>query len=407
MELPPQINRLSIDDFDYPLPENRIAKFPVDERDQSKLLINRGIELLEDKFYNLAEYLPESAFLALNNTKVIRARLFFRKSTGATIEIFCLEPVSPTTGKDTAFAQTGSAVWRCYAGNARRWKDEKLKLEIKEADGVSSLFAEKIKKEGDTFLIEFSWKPAEKTFSEMLDSAGKIPLPPYLNRESIDRDVHTYQTVYAQYDGSVAAPTAGLHFTDRVFDSFAEKMITTDYLTLHVGAGTFKPVGKDGIAAHAMHTEKMLVSRKMIEKLIANHGKIIAVGTTGVRTLESLYIFGVKLKNDPLASFSIRQFDPYENDFDGKIDLQDAMGNILTLMDKTRLDVISGSTGLMIMPGYKFKVVNGMITNFHQPRSTLLLLISAWLGDHWRNVYHYALKNDFRFLSYGDSCLFL
>jgi len=407
MELPPTIHSLSMADFDYHLPEERIAKFPVGIRDQSKLLIDEAGNISDDLFFNLSRYLPEKSLLVLNNTKVVRARLFFKKATGATVEIFCLEPVSPTTEIQMAFAQTGSAVWRCYVGNARRWKDEVLMLRVDDDDIAFSLFAKKIQKDGDAFLIQFSWQPPETTFSEILESAGKIPLPPYLNRESIDRDAQTYQTVYAHFDGSVAAPTAGLHFTERVFERMAEKQISFEYLTLHVGAGTFKPIGEQGIAAHAMHTEQVLVSRRLIEKLIDYSGKTIAVGTTSVRTLESLYIYGVKLASNPEAPLAIKQYDSYHQSFDYNIPVEKALHNILDLMDKNRQDVISGSTSLMIAPGYNFKIVNGMITNFHQPRSTLLLLISAWLGDRWRNVYEYAFNNDFRFLSYGDSCLFL
>lgn len=404
MHLSPQFSLPDIDDFDYRLPEERIAKFPVEVRDESRLLINNGNTITDDRFYHIANYLPEKSLLVLNNTKVVRARLFFKKATGATIEIFCLEPVSPTREIQMAFAQTGTAVWRCYVGNARRWKGETLQMAMNENGMVS---AKKLQKDGDSFLIEFSWQPETKTFAEVLESAGRIPLPPYLNRESIENDAKTYQTVYAHYDGSVAAPTAGLHFTERVFRSLLPKKISHAYLTLHVGAGTFKPVGQEGIAAHDMHTEQMLVSRQLIEKLIINAGKTIAVGTTCIRTLESLYIFGAKLQENPVERFSIQQYDPYQRDFNGHIEPKQALENILQLMDRNRQDVISGDTALMIMPGYRFRIVNGMITNFHQPRSTLILLIAAWLGEHWRNVYNHALAHDFRFLSYGDSCLFL
>jgi S-adenosylmethionine:tRNA ribosyltransferase-isomerase len=269
------------------------------------------------------------------------------------------------------------------------------------------LTAKKLQPDGDAFLIAFSWQPGTKTFAELLENAGRIPLPPYLNRDSTENDAQTYQTVYAQYDGSVAAPTAGLHFTPRVFQSLLSKQISHEYLTLHVGAGTFKPVGKEGIAAHAMHTEQVLVTRQLIGRLINNIGNTIAVGTTSVRTLESLFVFGVKLAQNPDAKFSIQQYDPYRPDFNGDMEPVRALRQVLNLMNRNNMDVLSGDTSLMIMPGYRFKIVNGMITNFHQPRSTLMLLIAAWLGDRWLKVYNYALNNDFRFLSYGDSCLFL
>ncbi len=393
---------IDIKDFDYDLPDHRIAKFPKENRDESKLLVHRDRFIREDMFKNVAEYLPADSLLVVNNTKVVRARLFFKKPTGAHIEVFCLEPVHPTPEIQLAFQQKGKATWQCLVGNARRWKSEMLELPLGKD---SFLKAEKLKRTSGGFLVKFIWSP-QLTFAEVLEAAGKIPLPPYLHREAVENDSQTYQTVYARYDGSVAAPTAGLHFTERVFDALKKKNIQTPNLTLHVGAGTFKPVGQEGLANHEMHTEQVLVSRELLQKLLDYRGKTIAVGTTSVRTLESLYWFGVKLQAYPGAVFHIHQFDPYQNENES-LPAEQAIQNILGYMDRNNLETLIGSTQLMIVPGYQFRMINGMITNFHQPRSTLLLLISAWLGEEWKTVYDYALQNDFRFLSYGDSCLFL
>lgn len=407
MPVIPELSRVDIDDFNYKLPDDRIAKFPKEIRDESKLLIQKDGLIREDHFKNISEYLPADSLLVLNNTRVVRARLFFRKPTGALIEIFCLEPVSPTTEIQMAFQQKSSATWNCMVGNARRWKTESLTATIGSGDEEIVLTAEKVERSADAFLIRLSWEPSEKTFSQILEAAGKIPLPPYLCREAVDKDSETYQTVYARHDGSVAAPTAGLHFTDRVFEKLERKNIYPEYLTLHVGAGTFKPVGTDGIENHEMHTEQLLISRKFLQTLQKNLGKVIAVGTTSVRTLESIYWFGVRLEADQDAVFQIQQFDPYQNAAKESLSVEQAIQNILQYMQRNQLDVLGGSTQLMILPGYKFRMINGIITNFHQPRSTLLLLISAWLGEQWVDVYNYAMENDFRFLSYGDSCLFL
>lgn len=393
---------IDINDFDYDLPDQRIARFPKEKRDESKLLVHRDHFIREDIFKNVTEYLPGDSLLVVNNTRVVRARLFFRKSTGAHIEVFCLEPVHPTPEIQLAFQQKGEATWQCMVGNARRWKTEILELPL---TGDSFLKAEKLAHTSGGFLVKFNWD-SQRTFAEVLEDAGKIPLPPYLHREAVEKDSQTYQTVYARHDGSVAAPTAGLHFTKRVFQLLEQKNIQTANLTLHVGAGTFKPVGQEGLANHEMHTEQILVSHELLHKLLDYRNKTIAVGTTSVRTLESIYWFGVKLQSAPDATFHIQQFDPYQNENESLPAVQ-AIQNILDYLDGNNLEFLSGSTQLMIVPGYKFRMLNGMITNFHQPRSTLLLLISAWLGNEWKQVYDYALKNDFRFLSYGDSCLFL
>jgi S-adenosylmethionine:tRNA ribosyltransferase-isomerase len=406
MPMNPDFSQLDINDFKYPLPDERIAKYPKPERDGSKLLIHHHQKILEDHFRNISTHLPAGSLLVVNNTRVVRARLFFRKPTGALIEIFCLEPAGPVADIQLAFQQKGEAVWQCMVGNARRWKSERLAMEFESAHGRVIIYAEKVRQQGGTFLIQFRWDP-KLTFAEVLEVAGKIPLPPYLHREAIDSDTKTYQTVYARFDGSVAAPTAGLHFTDRVFQTLREKDISISNLTLHVGAGTFKPVGQEGLSNHEMHTEQILVSKDLLEQLLQYQGRTIAVGTTSVRTLESLYWFGAKLKQNPEAGFDIGQFDPYRHEPGPPVTPTEAIQQIINLMNRRGLEVIGGSTQLMIVPGYQFRMINGMITNFHQPGSTLLLLISAWLGDEWKRVYQYALDNNFRFLSYGDSCLFL
>jgi S-adenosylmethionine:tRNA ribosyltransferase-isomerase len=403
----PGFSNIDINDFTYGLTDERIAKFPLDQRDGSKLLIHKNGKTFEDTFKNLAEHLPQKSFLVLNNTKVVRARLFFRKPTGALIEVFCLEPVEPTPEIQLAFQQKGWAVWKCLVGNARRWKEGVLTSEFENKGAKFTLSAEIKERAGSTFLLKLSWYPPNLTFAEILEQAGKIPLPPYLHREAVEADKTRYQTVYAINDGSVAAPTAGLHFTDAVFNSLVNKNIGYEYLTLHVGAGTFKPVGDEGIQNHEMHTEQVLVTSGLIKKLLQNYGNIIAVGTTSVRTLESIYWYGVKLEFDKGSDFKINQFDPYGDLAALDLPAETALQNVLNHLEEEQSNHLSGSTQLMILPGYKYRMINGMVTNFHQPRSTLLLLIAAWLGNKWKEIYDYALETDFRFLSYGDSCLFL
>lgn len=407
MTIPEKLSHIRIDDFTYPLPDERIAKFPLETRDDSKLLISGGAGIKEDRFRNLAGYLPEGSTLVLNNTRVVHARLFFRKETGATIEVFCLEPFGENTEIQTAFQKKGTVDWRCLLGNARRWKSGKLSGKFTSGDIAITLEAENIEKLTDDYHLRFSWEPAEMTFAEVLECAGSVPLPPYLNRDAVASDNHQYQTVYAQMEGSVAAPTAGLHFTPGVFEKLAAGNINTQCLTLHVGAGTFKPVGKDGIRSHSMHSEQVIVNRSLLEHLMKNNGNVIAVGTTSVRTLESLYWFGLKLKQDHNAQFIVHQYDPYLFSKKEGIPVEEALGNILNHLKKKNADRLTGYTQMMIAPGYDYQVISGMVTNFHQPRSTLLLLIAAWLGEQWKEIYDYALKNDFRFLSYGDACLFL
>lgn len=400
-------SELNIKDYYYYLPNNRIAKFPVMQRDLSKLLVYNEDGIQKDYFKNIHKYLPQNSLLIFNETKVIQARIQMHKETGAKIEIFCLEPYSPTTEIQLSFQQCNSVVWKCFVGNAKKWKTGKLIMEVKHAATPFILSAEKVGKVDNTHLVKLSWDPPAITFADILEHVGMIPLPPYLEREAVEDDKTNYQTIYAQHDGSVAAPTAGLHFTDQVFGNLKKKNISLDFLCLHVGAGTFVPVSTENIAQHSMHTEKVIIKRKSIEQLFNKEYKeLIAVGTTSIRTLESLYWFGVKIMVDKAEEFQVHQWDPYQPAYNCGISVQDSMKAILNVMDKREISSLSGVTQLIIIPGYSFKIVDTLITNFHQPKSTLLLLIAAYLGDAWKNIYDYALANDFRFLSYGDSCLF-
>ena len=396
-----------INNYDYPLPVDRIAKFPLPERDQSKLLICKNGSLSQNTFKNIDEFLPSNSLLLFNETKVIQARLQFYKKSGAKIEIFCLEPFSPVTEIQLAFQQKSSVVWKCFIGNSKKWKEDILEKQIQIEEKQVGLYAKRVGKDGEAHLVEFSWEPSILTFSQLLESAGLVPLPPYLNREAEKEDKDRYQTIYAQHDGSVAAPTAGLHFTDDVFDRLSKKNISTDEVTLHVGAGTFKPVSSTSIGEHEMHTEKIVIKKSTIEQLLKYQGqKIVMVGTTTIRSLESLYWFGVKLMVDQSKDFKILQWDPYQVKYQLKNSLSEVLENILEFMEVEKLNELHGETQLMIAPGYNFKIADVLITNFHQPKSTLLLLVSAFIGERWKEAYQYALRYDFRFLSYGDSCLF-
>lgn len=403
--MPTDPRNISIADYDYPLPDERIAKFPLAERDQSKLLVYRGSEIAESQFFHLPELLPEGAMLLFNNTKVIHARLFFRKPTGSLIEIFCLEPWQQPVA--TAFEQRTSCTWLCYIGNNKKWKEGPLEREFKIQNSEFKITASRRNAVGEAWLVDFQWT-GNISFAELIDNVGVIPLPPYLHREAEESDNTRYQTVYAHYEGSVAAPTAGLHFTDRLLDELRAKGFKTEYITLHVGAGTFKPVSTDTIGEHTMHVEQVQIHRSNLEHIIAHLGHpIIPVGTTTVRTLESVYWFGVQLENDPdRQSMHVLQWDPYKLESLGISTLQ-AYHNVLQWMQRHDTDTLFGDTQLLIAPGYKYHVVCGLITNFHQPRSTLLLLVSALIGDDWQRCYRYALDHGFRFLSYGDSCLLL
>jgi len=399
--LPPQ--SLSISDFDYHLPEEKIAKFPLPQRDKSKLLIWKNGQISEDVFQNLSKYIPENALLVFNNTKVIQARMLFQKPSGAQIEIFCLEPEEPADYAQS-FVQTQSCVWRCLIGNAKRWKGEKLGKEVQ----GTWCTVERLESQGETYLVRFEWDNPTLTFADILEKCGELPIPPYLNRKTEESDKETYQTIYSKIKGSVAAPTAGLHFTEAVFQSLREKNVDFEELTLHVGAGTFKPVKSETLAGHVMHTEAISVRKSTIQKLIEKEGAVFAVGTTSVRTLESLFYIGLYLESHPDPSpeeLSVNQWTPYLGYKVQGTRCKDVLSNILDYMDRRNLNILTTHTQIMIVPGYRFNVVNAMITNFHQPKSTLLLLISAFVQGKWREIYDYALEHDFRFLSYGDSSL--
>lgn len=396
---------IKIADFTYDLPDERIAKYPLNKRDTSKLLTWKNGEIGENSFGNCATYLPENAQLVFNNTRVIHARLFFRKKTGAKIEIFCLEPIQPADYQ-ISFQETEKVTWKCMVGNSKKWKEGVLRSELLIDGKTITLCAEKKNQQGNSFEIEFNWDGGFH-FSDIIEQAGQLPIPPYLNRDTEEADEKTYQTVYAKIDGSVAAPTAGLHFTDNVLRELSTKNIALKEVTLHVGAGTFQPVKAETIDGHTMHHEQVLIQKSIIEGFINNPETIIAVGTTSVRSLESLYWIGLQLENTTPSTnnFEVKQWDPYEND--AKISTPKALQNIVDFLETSNQSSIHFSTQIIILPGYQFKLIRGMFTNFHQPQSTLLLLIGAFLGNDWKKVYDYALANDFRFLSYGDSNLYL
>jgi S-adenosylmethionine:tRNA ribosyltransferase-isomerase len=428
------VGKLRIADFNYDLPDERIAKFPLAQRDSSKLLIyNKGV-VSEDVFSSLPQYLPKGALMVFNNTKVIQARLHFQKDTGATVEVFCMEPFAPAEYQQN-FAQTGSVEWLCMIGNLKRWKDGTLTKQVEVKGKMLSLCVERFESsgtQGTNHRVRFFWNDDNVAFSEILEAVGELPIPPYLNRETQESDKRTYQTVYSKIKGSVAAPTAGLHFTDNVLHALDESGIDREELTLHVGAGTFKPVKSEEIADHEMHSEYIVVRRRTIEKLIQHGGEAIAVGTTSVRTLESLYYIGQKILRNPTITeeeLHVNQWEPYENDSSSEFKAQSsrfkvqdaeftvqgsraqeketltALCAILDWMDRNGLQAFHTTTQIIIAPGYDYHIVHWMVTNFHQPQSTLLLLVSAFVKGDWRKIYDYALSHDFRFLSYGDSSL--
>lgn len=412
---------LRIEDFNYDLPDEKVAKHPLEKRDESKLLIWENENIEEDKFYNLDKHLRENSLLIFNNTKVVEARLFFKKESGTTIEIFCLEPANEYADITTAMLQTEKVLWKCLVGNAKKWKDELLKKEIHHAEKNIVLTAKKISKEPDDFVIEFFWNDDTLSFAEVLHLAGVIPLPPYLHRDAEKEDAVRYQTIYAKSDGSVAAPTAGLHFTDNVFEKLSNKKIEKDFVTLHVGAGTFKPVKTETIEQHEMHAEFFEVNIELIEKIAISNKKIIVVGTTSLRTLESLYWMGLKIRNIKsenrkqisLEDITVQQWDAYEN-YDANdlndtddVSVKKSLQVLLNWMKANHQTKLIAKTQILIAPPYKLKVADALITNFHQPKSTLLLLVAAIFGDKWKSIYDYALKNNFRFLSYGDACLLM
>lgn len=394
---------ISIRDFTYSLPEERIAKYPLSERDASKLLICKGGKISEDIYKNIAGHLPENSLLILNNTKVVEARLLFQKPSGGTIEVFCLEPHEQYADITTAMLQKGKVWWYCLVGGASKWKKgQVLEKSINEI-GISASYVDK---KNDSFIIELSWKPSHLSFAEILHLAGAIPLPPYIKRKVEAADAERYQTVYAEMEGSVAAPTAGLHFTDEIFKNLELKNIETDFVTLHVGAGTFKPVKSERMYDHTMHSEWIDVSRTTIKRIYDHlDGNIIAVGTTSLRTIESLYWIGLKTYLSPGIQIpELEQWDAYELN-EKNVSVKDAFNSLLNWMEKTNTIRLITKTRLLIAPGYEFKVIKALITNFHQPQSTLLLLVAALTGKDWRNIYNYALENNFRFLSYGDGSL--
>ena len=397
---------LSIKDFTYFLPEERIAKYPLTERDASKLLIYKDGSTSEETYKNIADHVPVGSLLIFNDTKVVEARILFQKLSGGFIEIFCLEPHEQYPDITSAMLEKKTVLWKCLVGGASKWKHGLLLEKKIDTEGIEFILnAKYIEKIADSFIIELSWGNPDLTFAEVLHAAGAIPLPPYIKRAVEKSDVERYQTIYALKDGSVAAPTAGLHFTDHVFEKLKEKNIIADFVTLHVGAGTFKPVKTELMNDHDMHAEYFTVSRSIIEKLILHlENGIIAVGTTSLRTIESLYWLGVKAaeENSQLQK-EINQWEAYE--LKQNFSVFDSLTILLNQMDKIGIDSFSAKTQIIIAPGYTFKIASGLITNFHQPQSTLLLLVAAFIGDDWRKVYEYALQNDFRFLSYGDGSL--
>ena len=409
---------ISIADFAYELPDERIAKYPLAERDASKLLVYDHGNISEGHFVDLPDLLPEGSLLVANNTRVIQARLHFRKAAsegrqGALIEVFCLEPAEPRDYQ-LMFQQTGCCVWHCLLGNAKKWKKGVLERSLVVEDKALTLLAERLSEHPDkngSFLIRFSWTDEDITWAQVLDACGELPIPPYLNRATEESDLRTYQTVYSKVKGSVAAPTAGLHFTPRVLEAIDRRGIERVEVTLHVGAGTFKPVKSERIEGHEMHSEWISVPRSVVEALLRHGGTCTAVGTTSVRTLESLYYIGLKLLRNPHLTeneMKVGQWEPYEGDDASSQPSLPVLQAILSWMDANGTDVLRTSTQIIIAPGYEYHIVRRMVTNFHQPQSTLLLLVSAFVGDeHWRDIYRYALGHDFRFLSYGDSSLLI
>ncbi len=402
-----ETKHIRIADYNYALPEERIAKFPLSRRDTSKLLVYKHGEVGEDVFSNLPSYLPEGALMVFNNTRVIQARIHFRKETGALIEVFLLEPLVPRD-YEQMFQMRGECTWRCMVGNLKKWKEGTLcrKIVVKGQELAFYATREHTEQGED---IHFAWQDDSVSFAEILEAVGELPIPPYLNRDTQESDKTTYQTVYSKIKGSVAAPTAGLHFTDEVLEALSARGIDREELTLHVGAGTFKPVKSEEIEAHEMHTEYICVRRQTLEKLLKHDCRVIAVGTTSVRTLESLYYMGVKLRRNPDATeaeLHVNQWEPYEA-HSPMLSPREAISEVLAWLDRNHLSALHSSTQIIIAPGYDYKLVKMLVTNFHQPQSTLLLLVSAFVHGDWRRIYDYALAHGFRFLSYGDSSLLI
>lgn len=397
------IPEIKIEDYNYPLPDERIAKYPLSERDASKLLIYRNGNVSQDRFRNIAEQIPEGSVMVFNDTKVVPARLHFQRESGAHIEIFCLEPVLPEEYV-TMFAVTERCRWKCIVGNVKRWKSDTLHLynplNDTEIENMG-LRADLVERCGETSIVEFTWKNGAP-FSKVLEICGSVPIPPYLNRDTENIDLERYQTLYARFRGSVAAPTAGLHFTEDVLNEIRSRNVVTDTVCLHVGAGTFLPVKSSNVAEHTMHREPFVVTLPLLERLIDKTGSLVAVGTTSVRTLESLYYIGVKCIESGKPS-DVDQWEPYTREYPYTV--QESLNAIADYLRTNGLDELKVGTRIIIVPGYEFKLVDVLVTNFHQPQSTLLLLISAFVKGDWHNIYDFALENDFRFLSYGDSSI--
>jgi S-adenosylmethionine:tRNA ribosyltransferase-isomerase len=401
------MREIDINDYDYDLPADHIAQYPVEERDKSQILIFKDRKIGKDIFRNIDKYLPPDSLLVFNNTRVIRARILFRKVSGAIVEIFCLEPLSPKE-YSLSFSSKEPVEWKCIVGNLKKWKTGTLETTFKYRGKSYKLNAEKIQSFGETLSIKFNWNTDEICFGEVLELTGHIPLPPYINREDEAEDAERYQTVYSSVKGSVAAPTAGLHFTDYVLEKIRKRGVKTVELTLHVGAGTFQPVKARNIYEHEMHCEHFIVNKGAIRQILEHKGKVIAVGTTSVRTLETLYWLGAKLtqkQSFDFSGFSLGQWDAYE--MTPGISVEKSLEATLSFMHKMKINYFEASTSIMIVPGYEFRLTNGIITNFHQPRSTLLLLVSAFTGNKWKDIYTFAFENEFRFLSYGDSSLLM
>jgi S-adenosylmethionine:tRNA ribosyltransferase-isomerase len=397
-----RISSINLTEYDYHLPDEKIPLYPTDKRDGSKLLVYKNAEIIDERFQNIARLIPEKSLIVVNNTKVIHARINFKRKTGANIEIFCLEPAKPSD-YESVFNVTENCEWKCFVGNLKKWKDEKLYKSLIINNEVVELTAELLEKGETSHRVKFAWNKPMLSFRDILDAFGVIPIPPYLNRKSEETDLIRYQTVYSKLPGSVAAPTAGLHFTKELFDRMYEFGIIREEVTLHVGAGTFKPVQTDDITQHEMHTEHFIITKNTINKLIEHLGSITAVGTTSARALESIYWMGAGLINSGNLALEIEQWEPYEKD--SKIETLDALNSLLKFMHKHNLDLLTAATRIFIIPGYRFRIIDRLLTNFHQPGSTLLLMVSAFIGEDWKKVYHHAIYNEYRFLSYGDSSL--
>lgn len=399
--------KIRIEEYNYPLPAEKIAYFPAGSRDQSQLLVHQDGTITDATFKDLAQFLGPNDVLAFNNSRVIHARLLVQNRNGAAIEIFCLEPLAPTREIQEAFVQTCRVSWKCFVGNAKRWK-EPIEFTVEVNQKPITITAVKGENSDGAFEVTFLWEDETVTLAEWIEAYGKIPLPPYIKRAAQTDDEQRYQTIFAQHNGSVAAPTAGLHFTEEVFRSLEEKNIETLWVTLHVGAGTFKPVSTETIGEHIMHKEQIVITRETIEAILnCNNKKIIAVGTTVARTLESLFIIGAKLNLNLPDPFNVQQWEIYENEELQRVDANTSLKAIYNYIVTNNLPFLTASTALMITPGYEHKIARGLITNFHQPQSTLLLLIASYLGEKWKEIYQHALTHNYRFLSYGDSNLYL